>query len=154
MQERVTKEACGCSTLKPTTPNPTPSKLHLQNSLARGRRRASNDNAALNPIDARVSPHGLPGQANRGSTGGGRGSTGGGAAVEAEENGGRSGAAPGRQLDSIVDDARAEVKLLARRGTHEDDGDMRFVSPFSERSASRLHDYVEEKTAICPSLLK
>ncbi|CAM9409044.1 unnamed protein product, partial [Ectocarpus sp. 8 AP-2014] len=108
LQEGVTKESCGCATLKPTTPNPTPSKLHLQNSLARGRRRASNDNAALNPIDARVSPHGLPGHANRGSTGGGRGSTGGGAGVEAQENGGRTGGAPGRQLDSIVDDARAE----------------------------------------------
>ncbi|CAM9356733.1 unnamed protein product [Ectocarpus sp. 12 AP-2014] len=108
LQEGVTKESCGCSTLKPTTPNPTPSKLHPQNSLARGRRRASNDNAALNPIDARVSPHGLPGHANRGSTRGGRGSKGGGAGVEAEENGGRSGGAPGRQLDSIVDDARAE----------------------------------------------
>ncbi|CBJ27252.1 conserved unknown protein [Ectocarpus siliculosus] len=108
LQEGVTKESCGCATLKPTTPNPTPSKLHPQNSLARGRRRASNDNAALNPIDARVSPHGLPCHANRGSTGGGRGPTGGGAGVEAEENGGRTGGAPGRQLDSIVDDARAE----------------------------------------------
>lgn len=122
-QEAVTQGACGCSrppqaqmsSLRPTSLKPTLSKPHPQHSLAHGRRRASHDTSAkLSPIDVSVSPHGVSGQQspssaptrNQGSTRE--------AGAEVEGNGGRSGGATGRQLDSIVDEARAEVTFLQK----------------------------------------
>lgn len=118
-QESVTQEVCVCSqppraptpALRPTASNPTLGHPHLQHGLAHGQRRASHDVATkLSPIDVSVSPHGGSGQQspsrapakNQGSAKtGGRG--------EGEGNGGKGGEATGRQLDSIVDEARAEV---------------------------------------------
>lgn len=119
-QEDATKELCGCSqspqaptpALRLTASNPTLGHPHVQQGLAHGQRRASHDVATkLSPIDVSVSPHGVasrqsPSHAptkNQGSAkAGGKG--------EAQGNGGKGGEATGRQLDSIVDEARAEVR--------------------------------------------
>lgn len=95
--------------------NPALSKSHVQNNLYRDRRRASNENAAkLSPINLSASISALSGQKSSsnilvGDQASGRR----GVEVESEGNGARSGGgATGRQLNSIVDDARAEVKLF------------------------------------------
>lgn len=118
-QENVTQEVCGCSqppraptpALRPTASNPTLGHPNLQHGLAHGQRRASHDVATkLSPIDISVSPHGgscqqSPPRAPAKN----QGSAKAGAKGEAQGNGGKGGEATGRQLDSIVDKARAEV---------------------------------------------
>lgn len=121
-QENATQETCGCSrppqaqtpTLRPTASNPALGHPHLQHGLAHGKRRASHDIATkLSPIDVSVSPHGVSGVSGQQSPSRtptkNQGSAKAGAKGEAQGNGGKGGEATGRQLDSIVDEARAEV---------------------------------------------
>lgn len=54
------------------------------------------------------------GDEKHGHNSGNQGSAGRGTGVEAEMHGGKSGAATGRQLDSIVDEDRAEVTYFIR----------------------------------------
>lgn len=122
------------SGLKQTASTPSLNKPHAQHSWSNGRRRASNDNAA------KLSPIGLVGSASAdefsgqgslcsaptrsmgslGSLGlgdesghsGSQGSVRRGGGMEAEIHGGKGSAATGRQLDSIVDEDRAEVIFI------------------------------------------
>lgn len=122
---------------KQTASSPSLNKPHAQlaqHSWSQGRRRTSSDNAA------KLSPIGLVGSASAddfsgqgslcsastrsvgslGSLGlgdepghsGSQSSVRRGAGVEAEIHGGKSSAATGRQLDSIVDEDRAEVMFI------------------------------------------
>eukprot|EP00752_Nemacystus_decipiens_P011018 g9791.t1 len=128
-QENVTQEVCGCSqppraptpALRTTASNPTPGHPHLQHSLAHGQRRASHDVATkLSPIDVSVSAHGFSDQQSPARAPAlNQGSAKAGAKGEAQGIGGKGGEATGRQLDSIVDEARAEgfiQDLLCGRG--------------------------------------
>lgn len=120
-QQDATRELCRCSqppqaqtpaTLRPTASNPALDHPHLQHGLAHGQRRASRDIATkLSPIEVSVSPHGVCGQQPPSRTPAKKqGSAKAGAKGEAHGNGGKGGeATTGRQLDSIVDEARAEV---------------------------------------------
>lgn len=121
LQERLTQKSCRCYQPPPARmsgPQQFPSNLtlsipHGQHSLSRGRRRTNSDiGAKLSPIDQETTSKSL-GFGEESSRGGNTGSTRGRAAVEAGGKGGRStGSSPGRQLDSIVDEARAEVELI------------------------------------------
>lgn len=137
----MARKACGCSQPSPahapgaksTASIPVQTKQQAQHGFLRGRRRASGDSAAkLSPIDLNGSGDGLSGQEsppNAGARsvgsveslgfgdetthGGIHESAQGGQRSEGEGNGGRSsGVASGRQLDSIVDEARAEVRVF------------------------------------------
>lgn len=114
----MTSTACGCSspsTLVSAASSTPLNRPHPQNGLPRGGRRVSHDNAAkLSPIDANVLPHEVRGeQSQSGAPTKSQGSDVG-ARREAEGKGGRNGWATGRQLHSIVDEARAEVTLLSK----------------------------------------
>lgn len=118
-QESVTQEIRECSqppqvqppALRPTASNPTLDHPHPHRDLAHGQRRASHDIATkLSPIDVSMSPHGFsglqsPSRAPTKNEGSAKAEEKG----EAQGNGGKGGEGTGRQLDSIVDEARAEV---------------------------------------------
>lgn len=119
-QENVTQGTCGCAqpprahtpALRPTASNPSLGHSHLHHGLAHGQRRASHDIATkLSPIDGSPSPPRVPDQQSppRAPT---QGPAKAGAKWEAQGNAGKGGEANGRQLDSIVDEARAEVTLV------------------------------------------
>ena len=84
---------------------------HLHHGLAHGQRRASHDvTTKLSPIDVGVSPDGLSGQQSPSlALAKKQGSSKAGTKGERQGNGGKGGEAAGRQLNSIVDEARAEV---------------------------------------------
>lgn len=136
-QERATQELCSCSephlaraqTLKPTLSNPSINREHPHHNITHGRRRSSSDIAKLSPIETCVSADGKPCPSNAGTKGrgavrnsgygddpvcsGNQGSARRATRIEDEKNDGRKGSTgSGRQLDSIVDEARAEVCTL------------------------------------------
>lgn len=136
-QERATQEPCCCSEpplARTQSPTPTPSnpKLNRENphhSITRGRRRSGSDNAKLSPLETCGSADGKSRSFNAATRGSGpvgnsgfggesvgsgnQGSARAAARVEDEGNDGRKGSASSvRQLDSIVDEARAEVCTL------------------------------------------